>query len=64
MSANQVHLNASMDLLGVAGKQNFQKIISRGYLKALDETNEIEANLPQKKPCTYGKLLPQYLLYL
>ncbi|GES78735.1 C2H2-type zinc finger transcription factor [Rhizophagus clarus] len=40
--ANQIHLNASMDLLGIAGKQNFQKAISRGYLKTFSETNELQ----------------------
>ncbi|CAG8559271.1 6122_t:CDS:2 [Ambispora leptoticha] len=40
--ANQTHLNVSMDLLGIAGKQNFQKMTSRGCLKTFSETNELQ----------------------
>ncbi len=32
----------SMDMYGVAGEQNYQKITSRGYLKAFGETSEAE----------------------
>ncbi|PKC55462.1 hypothetical protein RhiirA1_117619 [Rhizophagus irregularis] len=42
MSVNRTHLMNSMDMYGVAGEQNYQKITSRGYLKAFGETSEAE----------------------
>jgi hypothetical protein len=38
----------SMDMFSVAGEQNFQKITSKGYLKAFGKTSEAEVNLPKE----------------
>jgi hypothetical protein len=43
--ANQTHLNASMDLMDIAGKQNFRQMSSRGFLKIFGETNELQKDV-------------------